>query len=213
MIEFRQSYVGPLMRRYGNMFRAGDCPNDALSNRLRTLDIRLLCGNTACHSDMLMWHPSDPVESAALQIVNILFSVPQISVLLDKLPPEHHEMTRFWLAFWRENRDVLLDGELMPLHPELLYPVVLARTPNKLLAAVYSDSVVEIGDRVPPELIIVNGTLKDRVVIEANEDLGTRFLEVRNCMGHVAQTGPTQLSPGIHALRIPQAGIARLTQA
>ena len=26
MIEFRQPYIGPLMRKYGNMFRAADCP-------------------------------------------------------------------------------------------------------------------------------------------------------------------------------------------
>ena len=26
LIEFRQSYIGPLMRKYGNLFRAGDCP-------------------------------------------------------------------------------------------------------------------------------------------------------------------------------------------
>ena len=27
MIEFRQPYIGPLIRKYGNMFRASDCPN------------------------------------------------------------------------------------------------------------------------------------------------------------------------------------------
>jgi len=92
MVEFRQSYVGPLMRKYGNMFRAGDCPYDGLSNRVRTVDVRLLCGDTAAHSDMLMWRGDDPVESAALQFADILFSVPQVSVLIDKLPPDHIEM-------------------------------------------------------------------------------------------------------------------------
>lgn len=212
MIEFRQSYIGPLMRKYGNMFRAGDCPNDGLSNRVRTLDIRLLCGGTACHSDMLMWHADDPVEDAALQMIDILFSVPQISVLLDRIPPEHLDMVRFWLAFWRENRDVLLDGDLMPQSPELLYPVVIASNPDKRLAAVYGDAVAGIGGRVPPELYLVNGTLKDRVVIEAAEDLGFRFMEVRDCRGRTVQTGPTQLSAGIHAIGIPPAGVARLTR-
>ena len=101
MVEFRQSYVGPLMRKYGNMFRAMDCPNDAVENRMHTLDIRLLCEDTAAHSDMLMWHAGDPVHSAALQLVNVLFSVPQISVLLDRIPPEHIEMLRFWLGACR----------------------------------------------------------------------------------------------------------------
>lgn len=65
-----------------------------------------------------MWHSDEPAESAALQLFNVLFSVPQISVLLDRIPPEHVEMLRFWLGIWREHRDVLLDGELAPLHPE-----------------------------------------------------------------------------------------------
>ncbi len=54
MIEFRQSYIGPKMRRYGNLFRADDCPLDAISNRVRCSDIRLIAGDTAVHADMLM---------------------------------------------------------------------------------------------------------------------------------------------------------------
>jgi alpha-galactosidase len=160
MVEFRQSYVGPVMRKYGNMFRAGDCPNDAIGNRMRTLDIRLLCGDTACHSDMVMWHPDDSVESAAMQMTNILFSVPQVSMLLDKLPPEHHEMVTFYLAFWREHRDVLLDGSLQPLHPETFYPLVTASTSHKWLAAAYEDVVIELPQELPAQVLLVNSTSK-----------------------------------------------------
>lgn len=31
LIEFRQNYIGPLMRTYGNMLRSTDCPNDSYS--------------------------------------------------------------------------------------------------------------------------------------------------------------------------------------
>ncbi|NIO10738.1 MAG: alpha-galactosidase, partial [Deltaproteobacteria bacterium] len=89
-----------LMRKYGNMFRAADCPNMAVINRARTTDIRLLCGNTAVHSDMYMWHRDDPVEKAALQILNVLFSVPQLSVRLDSVPEEHIRMIKFWTEYW-----------------------------------------------------------------------------------------------------------------
>lgn len=58
-IEFRQSYIGPLMRKYGNMFRAADCANDTVINKLRTIDIRLLSGNSPAHSDMLTWSPEE----------------------------------------------------------------------------------------------------------------------------------------------------------
>jgi alpha-galactosidase len=65
---------------------------------------------------------------------------------------------------------------------------------------------------VPPELYIVNGTFKDRVVIEAGEELGSRLMEVRDCRGRVVQTASTTLSAGVHAIRIPPAGAARLAR-
>ncbi|HET7270656.1 MAG TPA: glycoside hydrolase family 36 protein [Rubrobacter sp.] len=210
MVEFRQSYVGPLMRKYGNMFRAMDCPNDAVENRMHTLDIRLLGGNTATHSDMLMWHHEDPVHSAALQLVNVLFSVPQISVLLDRIPPEHFEMLRFWLGFWREHRDVFLDGEIKLRHPEAIYPVVLARTDTKLVAAAYGNAVVLLEGEIPSTLLIVNGTLEDGVVLKLADDAGTREVEVRDCRGRVTYTEIVELETGLHEIDVPSAGVAVL---
>lgn len=210
MVEFRQSYVGPLMRKYGNMFRAMDCPNDAVENRMHTLDIRLLAGDTATHSDMLMWHPEDPVHSAALQLVNVLFSVPQISVLLDRIPPEHIEMLRFWLGFWREHRDVFLDGAIEPRHPEAVYPVVLSRTDTKLAAAAYGNSVVPLEGSLPQTLLVVNGTLENGIVLELAGDAGTREMEVRDCMGRVTRTDSISLETGLHQIDIPAAGVAVL---
>lgn len=212
MIEFRQSYIGPLMRKYGNMFRAGDCPNDSITNRVRTLDIRLICGNTATHSDMLMWHPLDPVESAALQIISILFSVPQISVKLDEIPEDHREMVRFWLRFWRENRDVLLDGELRPLHPELLYPVVITSNRNRRVVAVYADVVVEPGREIPDELILVNGTASDQITLRLGEDIGTRDLVVSDCRGREGRRERLELHSGLAEVELPPSGVAWLHQ-
>lgn len=210
MIEFRQSYVGPCMRKYGNLFRAADCPNDAIENRVRTLDIRLLCGNTAAHSDMLMWHPEEPAESAALQLINVLFAVPQLSVLLDRLPAEHVQMTAFWLAFWNEHRDVLLDGRLEPFHPELLYPLVLASNKERLLAAVYHRTVVTLNRDLPEKFILVNGTRIGGVVLELDRDGGSRILEMKDCMGNVVERSAIHLKAGIHVLQVPPAGVAAL---
>lgn len=210
-IEFRQSYIGPLMRTYGTMFRAGDCPNDAVTNRVRTLDVRLLCGNTAAHDDPLMWHPSEPVESAALQLLNGLFGVPQVSVRLDQVPPEHLAMLRFLIAFWREHRDVLLDGSLRPASPELLFPVVYAATRRKLLAALYSNVVVRPGPALPSKLILVNATTTGELVLDLAEDLGDRRLEVRDCQGRLEREELVRLKAGLHRLAIPPSGIATLS--
>jgi alpha-galactosidase len=198
------------MRKYGNMFRATDCPNDAIENRIRTLDVRLISGDTVVHSDMVMWHPQEPVESSALQIVNILFSVPQISVLLDRLPEEHLLMVRYWLSFWREHRDVLLEGQLKPQHPDFLYPLVIADNGNKRIVCAYGDVTVKPGGDHPELVLFVNGTLNSRIYVEIEEDWGTKWVEVRDCKGQLISKERMELKAGIHRLDIPPCGVAEV---
>ena len=124
LIEFRQSYIGPSIRKYGNMLRVGDCPGDILSNRSQIVNLRLTSGKTAVHSDMIMWNENDSAENAALQFANVIFAVPQISMLIKDLPQEHIEMLEFYISFWKEYRNVLLDGKLTAKNPENDYSQV-----------------------------------------------------------------------------------------
>jgi alpha-galactosidase len=206
-IEFRQTYTGPLMRKFGNMLRAFDCPNDALENRLRTLTLRLLAGETPVHSDMLMWAPEADVESAAMQFVNVLFAVPQISLRLDRLPEQHLEMLRFWLGFWREHRDVLLDGRLRPLHPELNYPLVLAEHGERLVAAAYGQELVGL-ERLPAQTFLVNGTWRERLVVEVAQPC-ERIVRVHDCTGRLRRQLSMRLA-GFTAIDVPRAGLVEL---
>jgi len=91
MIEFRHRYTGPAMRKYVNMFMAHDCANSFTENRILTLDLRLIAGETAVHSDMITCCYTEPVESAAFQLLNVMFSVPQISVRLQDIPASHQK--------------------------------------------------------------------------------------------------------------------------
>ncbi len=139
LLEFRQNYIGPGMRTFGNMFRVSDCPADWLSNRVGMVDLRLLSGDTAVHSDMLMWHEADTVENAARQLLNVLFTVPQISVHLEKLPASHHAMLRFYMNLMTRKRD-LLRAPLQAEAPHMLYPVVRTRLEDEEAVAVYESS-------------------------------------------------------------------------
>lgn len=207
MIEFRQPYIGPLMRKYGNMFRAADCPNMAIVNRVRTTDIRLLCGNTAVHSDMLMWHENDPVENAALQILNILFTVPQLSVRLEKIPEDHLKMTSFWIDYWKKNKKVLLDGEFIPKDPESLYPLIKAKSKNKLIAVVYSDYLINIKERSVKSIDIVNAKRSETVVLDIQLPLEQVQFEITDCMGNVIEKGSKILEPGVVKFNVPPSGL------
>ncbi len=210
MIEFRQAYIGPLMRKYGNMFRAMDCPNNAVVNRSRVVDLRLLSGNTAVHSDMLMWHLEEPVEHAALQILNVLFSVPQLSVRLRELPPDHLEMVRFWTGYWRENRDVLLDGAFRPVSPAGGYPLVVGATTQKTIVAVYADRVVDVGNDPSNIIDLINGKHSSTVVIRAPTGLGKRRLTVFDTTGEKVDSVKAFYEPGVHEIHVPPSGLARI---
>ncbi|MFF2910410.1 glycoside hydrolase family 36 protein [Paenibacillus sp. NPDC057934] len=206
LIEFRQTYIGPLMRKYGNMFRANDCPNDSIQNRVRTLDLRLLSGNTAVHSDMIMFNPNEPVESAAMQLVNVIFSVPQISLRLNEIGQEYLSMLRFWLAFSREHGDVLLRGELSPQQPELLYPLVTARKDDTQITAIYADVIVPV-EQDFTHLFIVNGTYSQRIVIRSTLSPARYELQVKDCCGQIISSKIVEMDRGLLEVAVPKAGL------
>ena len=210
LIEFRQPYTGPVMRQFANMLRSYDCPADAITNRVNTIDLRLLVGDTAVHSDMFMWHKDEPVEIAALQLLNVLFSVPQVSVMIDALEPPYLEMIRFWLTFWREHSDVLLDGELLPLHPEGLYPIIQACTKKKCVIACYADQVVPMPAELPGDVFLINASSQDRLILEMSADLGDVRVETFNCRGWQQHRGTQTLAKGIARIDIPRSGLAHL---
>lgn len=210
LIEFRQSYIGPKMRRYGNLHRAGDCPYCLTSNRRRTIDIRLLAGSTCVHSDMFRWHAEEPVASAALQMLAVLFSVPQVSVLINELPEDHQRMLRFWLAWWTKHRATLLDGSLDPRRPDQGYPVVVAEDETRTIAAVYGENVLRL-DAPRADLQVVNASRDDGVVLDLRADLGERELTIWNCCGELVSRGRVGLSASVHRLAIPASGLAQLS--
>jgi len=211
MIEFRQRYIGPLMRKYGNMFRAADCPNMAVVNRVRTVDIRLLAGNTAVHSDMFMWHPDDTVQSAALQILNILHAVPQLSVRLDKVPELHVKMAGFWMDYWRKNRSILLDGVFMPHNPGALYPLIITQKGDKTIAALYGDRVLSL--KGSKNLDIVNAKLSGQVILDLEESMGECIIKTFDCMGNSKTMNRKVLSQGLHKLEVPPSGLITIIPA
>jgi alpha-galactosidase len=211
MIEYRQSYTGPAMRKYGNIFRVGDEPNNAQGNRIGSMLLRALSGNTAVHSDMVMWHYEDTVESAAMQLIHALFTVPQISVRLDDVPESHVAMIRRYLAFWREHRDVLLDGRIEPHHPQHAYPVVIAETETKVAAAAYANGFIPLPTVADRQLLLANGTLESRVVIELSDALGERRLQTWSCTGEPLIDEKRDFTAGLHSLPISPAGTATIS--
>ena len=200
MLEFRQTYVGPAIRKYGNMFRVADCPNDSIVNRNEIVNLRYTSCETAVHSDMLMWNYEEPVESAALQIANVIYSVPQVSVKIAKLPEDHKKMLTFYLDFWRKNREILLDGKLTAENPETNYSKVCAKKDGKAIVSCYTNNVCDFSEL--SDLTVVNASSQNSVIIKNAE--GAAWVTV-NCMGEELDRGKIQ-SP-LYEIKVPCAGM------
>lgn len=203
LIEFRQSYVGPAIRKYGNMLRVGDCPNDAIRNRQNVVNLRLTSGNTAVHSDMLMWHPDDSVESAALQFVSALYSVPQISVKLATLPKDHKTMLAFYLSFWKEHRVTLMDGKLLAANPESAYSIVCAQKDGKAIFTSYTDVSIDCSSYA--SVIAINATRYDSLILKGADG---KAYTVLDCMGNTVEKG--SIKGALCEVKVPLCGMVQL---
>lgn len=210
LIEFRQSYIGPMMRRFGNMFRVGDCAMDIASNRIGTVDLRLLSGNTACHSDMICWGYDESAEDAALQLLNAMFGVIQFSMIIKDLNPEHRRMAKFWLNFAQENRRVLQLSELIPLEPHFLYPVVEARGGEKSIIGVYArDKIVHVP--VQQKRIQLMNATKDAYVTLCFAENDEADVAIRNVLGESVRNERVHFSKGLNVLEVPRSGLLEMT--
>lgn len=205
LIEFRQGYIGPLMRTYGNMLRVGDCPDSSILNRIGTIDLRLLSGKTAVHSDMLMWHENDSAEAAALQLISVLFSVPQISLRLEKLSEKHKKVLSFWLGFMKEYRQLLLDAPIEVDEPQNHYTTVSAVKDGTKLIVMYSGKRI-----IEPEkydtVLIVNGCYSEPYVLTGN---GVYTYRIINCCGEQVSEGKIVLN-NLQHINIPVCGLVKL---
>ena len=200
--ELRQGYVGPNMRQYASIFRAVDCPENYRQNRVGTVDLRMLSGKTAVHSDMIMWNNGEKAHIAARQILNSIFSVLQISVKIEELPEGHLKMLEFWLDFARKNRDILIFGKIMPEEENNFYPIVRAESGDAEIIAVYEiNKVVHTGSRKITTVINASD-LEEMLFIF--DDKSTCKYEIFDCFGEKKENGSAE--DDILRINVPKSG-------
>lgn len=215
LIEFRQNYVGPMIRKYGNMFRAHDCPNDTLMNRMTTSDVRAMALDTATHSDMFTWSPSESVESASLQFIHTLFSVPQISPNLKHLNEQHLAMVKHWLSFYSAHRDLLIKGHMEALHPEVMYSKIVGTLKDEQIIITGDDQRIELfSNQALNTTYLINGAMLTSLVIKAAHKQNlTLQAEIFDCLGQKVQViDKLELSNQIMELSLPKSGYVKFTK-
>lgn len=163
MIEFRQMYVGPAIVRECNMLRVGDCPFDHVTNRVGIADLRLMNYDLAVHADMLVWAKDESLTNCAKMLLNIMFGVPQISVLFQNSNKEQKELIGRYIAYWYENRKVILHGAFKAYSPEACYSLISSEDEEKRIAVAYSRNDYKYDGKATD---IFNATAYDYLYIE-----------------------------------------------
>lgn len=192
------------------MLRSFDCPADATANRVRTLDTSLLAVGGAVHSHMVMWSRSAPVEAVARQLIGALHAVPQVSVRLDETPPDQLSAVRFWLGRWHRHRELLLDGRVEPGRPDELYPLVVAARGDECLVSVHADRVVELDFSAYRRFHLVNGSDRDRLMVEVTGGGGRVAARFHGADGRMMDDPLTLLPEGPRPLAVPRGGLVSL---
>ncbi|MFF1649631.1 glycoside hydrolase family 36 protein [Streptomyces sp. NPDC058240] len=213
VIELRQPYTGPAMNALGNALRATDCPADPVANRIRTLDIALLAPGGAVHSDMLMWDPQATPENLARHFHGALHSVPQISVRLTRLSPNHRETLAFWLATWRRLAPVLTSGHYEPGRPDELFPQVTATHANQRVITNYTDRVVPLTTEAWRSHSLINASTASRMVLDVSGPPRQVCAQIYDAQGRLQQATALSLTPGIHTIEVPPSGLCVLDLA
>lgn len=224
VIEFRQPYSSPAIAPYGNIVRASDCPADAVTNRIRTVDERMVSTGRVVHGDMLLWNPAASACACAEQIMASFFAVPQISVPPSSMSDEQVRVCRYLLQVWRDCRDVTLFGRLDPVGTAEGYPLVNAYGDDKQVSVVYGRSmVVDVDATTTRHVVVLNASCESSVVLRLHGAGHTVRLHgnARDCRGDMSGAWDLETSAladdasdacgGLIQLRVPEYGVLTLS--
>lgn len=211
LIEFRQNYIGPQMRRFGNMFRVNDCPMSGITNRVAIADLRLLSGSTAVHSDMVMWPAEESPENVAIQLINCIFATLQISVRLAGLSEKQKKTLKHYLRFSIDYQDILLTGNFSVRNPLAQYPLISASKNNIHITGLYDSlQILDIPDSAWKEYWLLNGTTSDTLHLLFPQQPQEGVLTVFDCCGETILCQPISDLNGFQKITVPSGGSLKL---
>lgn len=202
MVEFRQSYIGPCMRKLASMFRVNDCPGDMVANRVGIADLKFTSGGIPVHSDPIMFPIDAEKEYIGTLFANSMFGVIQFSVSPVKLNTEQLETVKFWLEFLRENKSTLIDGEFRVCGGVNAYTECSASgNQNVIIAYFVQNHVVKIDSA---QTTVVNASGVKGGFISAERE---RAYKIVDCSGNVIKSGHLN---GLKYFDIPVGGMIKI---
>ncbi len=206
MIEFRQSYYGPVISAYGNMIRVGDCPLGSEKNKDNGIDLRLVSSSCAVHSDMIIWAKEDSDESVASQLWGTMFTVPQISVIFDNITDSQKKILKTYLDFWNEHRETLTSENITAVAMANGYSEVSCINNDEKITLAASSVVFEMDEGVNNGYL-VNISGKDELVLKCKKD--AYVYEIYNVLGEKIGSAQT-VSEEVCLVNVPYGGMVKV---
>ncbi|WP_125604900.1 glycoside hydrolase family 36 protein [Lapidilactobacillus bayanensis] len=214
LIEFREDYFGTVMNQYANIMRVKDCPCDYNQNRIGITNLRLLCPTAAPHSDMVMFNSKDELSNIALQILNCLHGVIQLSIDLNGLTAEQEKLLTYWLNYQYKNRHFIYDHSFTALNPQLGYNILASGSDIKrIITSHQGNQCVVINDSFFAQTIdVINVTLTPQLLIKnATRTLMISKVKIFDVFGELIDNSEINLQIGeVVSLDIPSGGFIRI---
>ena len=183
LIEFRNAYTNLASRSYANIYRSSDVPLNYTLNRWQATFHRLLAPDRAVHLDPALWHAEESDENVAVHLINVIVSVPMISVELDRYPQSHLDLIRYWVGFYTAHRETIIRGEFKPALALGHIPQIVFKGAAETIVGLYEDVSVALPDQT--EVWILNASTRPCVDFEPSEQGGMRCVIARDKFGRV----------------------------
>lgn len=184
LIEFRNKYTNLASRRYGNLYRASDVPINFAMNRWQVTTLRLLAPDRAVHLDPALWHPDDSDENVAAHLINVISSVPMVSIELDRYPQSHLDLIRYWIGFYNDHRDTIIHGKFAPDFHLGWVPLTRFTGEQDRIIGLYDDIAFPLGEGTTP-LWVLNASSRPFVELLPDGFAGPHTVTTRDKFGNV----------------------------
>ena len=121
-------------------------------------------------------------------MIQILFSVPQLSMRLEELPREHKEMLAYYCGLWKQYKKAFLEGSFEPMNPQCRYNVIMGRAGEQLACTYHSRELVSV-HQPAREMVFVNGTGREGLLLRLGSGKTVYKMTVRECTGGLLSSG------------------------
>jgi alpha-galactosidase len=191
LIEFRNSYANLASRSYANIYRSSDVPLNFSLNRWQAVMLRLLTPDRAVHLDPALWHPSDSDTNIAVHLINLIVSVPMVSIELDQYPQTHIDLIRYWIGFYNAHRDTIIAGDFRPELRLGYVPVIYFVGKQEIIIGLYDDVAVSLSSEKDIGTIwILNASTRPTLDISDCDLDGVYQVTTHDKFGCVVTTQP-----------------------